>query len=278
MRLADASLIPLLLRRAVAKVRRRLAHVPATSVIRRVNDKIAFEFRPDPFIDPHDYRAYLTDSYDVVLCDFLRRTLRPGDCFIDVGANIGYISAVAASYVGPSGEIHGFEPLRECFARLVLLSRLNPQYRFVFHNVAVGCTPGARLISYEPLGGSRNASLLSERPSDKREEVRVVRLDDYLTTAIPDPARIRLIKIDVEGFEGPVLLGLERFFADPKHRPFLVVEFQPWAASKSGCALDDLAAFMEGFGYGAYDMFWQHRSVRLADLRDLSVVLFRSRS
>jgi FkbM family methyltransferase len=58
------------------------------------------------------------------------------------GANVGYISAVAASCVGKSGAVHGFEPLPECFARLQTLRGLNPDSPFFFNHVALGERPG----------------------------------------------------------------------------------------------------------------------------------------
>jgi hypothetical protein len=48
------------------------------------------------------------------------------------GANVGYISAVSASRAGHSGEVHGFEPLAECYTRMECLRDLNPGDRFIF--------------------------------------------------------------------------------------------------------------------------------------------------
>jgi hypothetical protein len=84
----------------------------------------------------------LTQSYDIILRDYLKRQLKPGDIVLDVGANVGYISAVAASCIQASGEVHGFEPLSECFARLERLRELNPGLRFTFNNVALSDAEG----------------------------------------------------------------------------------------------------------------------------------------
>src|SRR5215469_2316955 len=102
-------------RRALGRIQRRLIAVPESRVD-LINGSVRFEHRHLSFLNEDDYRAMLTASYDIILCDFLERNLTPGDTVLDVGANVGYIAAVAASRVGSVGEVHSFEPLRECFA------------------------------------------------------------------------------------------------------------------------------------------------------------------
>src|ERR1700757_5463861 len=48
---------------------------------------------------------YLFGTWEPDLAAFLRRRLRPGDTFIDVGANVGYMSALASRLVGPHGAV-----------------------------------------------------------------------------------------------------------------------------------------------------------------------------
>src|SRR5262249_20876384 len=56
---------------------------------------------------------------------FLNRFLRPGDIFIDVGANIGLYTLIAAARVGPSGRVVALEPTTTTFARLMDNVQLN---------------------------------------------------------------------------------------------------------------------------------------------------------
>ena len=137
------SLVPLLAhpgllaRKAVGRLRRRFTKLPAGPVVKLINGSIRYELERQPFLADDDVLAMLTGSYDLILCDHLRQRLSPGDIVLDVGANVGYVSAVAASYVGTTGEVHGFEPLGMCFERLRVLSALNPRYRFVFNNIVL---------------------------------------------------------------------------------------------------------------------------------------------
>jgi FkbM family methyltransferase len=263
-------------RKGVGRLKRRLISIPKGTMERNINGCVRFEYKPLSFLDDDDFRAMLTGSYDIVLCDILRIFLGPGDIAIDVGANVGYISAVAASLVGPSGEVHGFEPLKECYERLRVLQTLNPQYKFVFNNVALGQKQGSLSISYEPRGGSRNASLVEESAGSTKLQVPVVRLDDYIFRHILQPERIKFIKIDVEGFEFPVLLGAREFFAQTPCRPPIICEIKPWVLQKCGFTLEDFEHYMTSFGYKSYDSVQRNKSVGLRTLTEMEVLLFRA--
>ena len=56
---------------------------------------------------------YCHDSPDFHEMNFIRRYLRAGDTFLDIGANIGVYSLLAASRVGPSGRVVAFEPAKQ---------------------------------------------------------------------------------------------------------------------------------------------------------------------
>ena len=82
------------------------------------------------------YRAVLVDGSDIVLdlretmcfslfmegripherslCRIFKRLVRQGDIFVDVGANVGFYTAVARKWVGPSGRVIAFEPNIKC--------------------------------------------------------------------------------------------------------------------------------------------------------------------
>ena len=221
-----------LARKAIGKLRRRLVTVPARPVIRKINGSVSFEYEKLSFLDDDDLRAMLTGSYDIILCDYLKNHVKAGDIVLDVGANVGYISAVAASFTGPAGEVHGFEPLAECYARLERLRELNPEYRFTFNNIALGEAEGILPIAFNPDGDSRNATLVPGKHFPESRQVRVQRLDDYIAGNIQSPERIKLIKIDVEGFEFSVLKGLSRFLATSK--PLIVLRSETVGGGQSG--------------------------------------------
>ena len=262
-------------KKAAGLLRRRLTPLPSGSVTKTLNGAVKFEFKSERFLDENDFRAIFTESYDIVLCDFLRRHLRPGDGFVDVGANVGYISAVAASFVGSTGEVHCFEPLPECFARLEVFRQLNPDFSITLNNAAVGEDRGVLALSYDPNGDSRNATLVPGHNFPVAIQVPVVRLDEYLLQNVEKPARVKVIKIDVEGFEAAVLKGLQRFF-EAGYRPLVVCEIKPWESTKLGQSMAQLEQYMQQFSYEAWSLLLPGKRVRLAELGDLETVLFRA--
>jgi FkbM family methyltransferase len=265
----------LLLKKAVGKLRRKAARFPASPVIKLVNDTVRFEHKRLPFLTEDNQLAMMTGSYDVILQEFLRKHLRAGDTVIDGGANVGYISAVAASHVGPSGEVHGFEPLQECFARLQLLASLNPQFHFFFNNAALGEEDGVLPI-FCPEGDARNATLISGKNYTDARQVPVKRLDEYIAANVRSPENIRIIKLDVQGFEYLVLRGLERFLTGTTFRPIIACDMKPWEMRNIGYTLDDFDRYMKRFGYHAFDIVRENVSIDLCSLTDWRAVVFRT--
>lgn len=195
---------------------------------------------------------------------------------LDVGANIGYLSAVAAGCVGRSGAVHGFEPPLECYQRLETLRANNQDFGLFFTNAALGAEAGTLSIAFDPQGDMRNASLVPGKKAPQSREVPVLRLDEYIARQVAAPEKIRFIKIDVEGFEFAVLRGLENFLANPANKPLIVCEIKPWEIGKLGYTMKDFAAYLKRFGYGAFEMDNPHVRVDLATMADMDTLLFRA--
>ena len=88
--------------------------------------KIVFDFNFNfPIGDDYFYQMYF-DFYDIASVEFIKRNLMEGDTFIDVGANVGYLSAIGANLVGETGEVHVFEPIPLYFEALKRLALNNP--------------------------------------------------------------------------------------------------------------------------------------------------------
>jgi len=264
----------LFVRRTIGRLRRRTMRVPHLPVTTVINGRIRFEHQRLPFLTDENLRAMISHTYDINLCAYLQNHLSAGDIMLDAGANIGYISAVAASYVGPSGEVHGFEPLQECFARLQRLAALNPEFRLVFNNVALGNEERVLSISC-PGADARNATLVPGKNYSEVRPVPVKRLDDYIFRSIQSPERIKVIKIDVQGFEYPVLMGLEKFFSRTRFRPLIVCDVKLWELPGLGHTIGEFEQYMRSFGYAAYHLV-RDVPIDLRQIKDFQSVLFRA--
>lgn len=211
------------------------------------------------------YSDYLTiekagkiNLYEVDELDILynvKRYLKPGDVFFDVGAHFGYFSAHAAACVSEKGEVHAFEPVPFCYEYLEKLVSLNPAHNINITNTAVGDTKGNLNLSLSTVPHLSSHTLVSgfletkEINELQQLEVAVLRLDDYIEEKNLLP---KLIKIDVEGFEFQVLRGLERFFETSSCRPIVICEINPVAYELLGHSTDDIYQYMKKYGYEVF--------------------------
>jgi FkbM family methyltransferase len=143
---------------------------------------------------------------------------------LDIGANEGEFTAKILSLL-PNVRVHCFEPNPPTFARLK--TRFAHDKRVILNNVGLGSERGSlTLCDYEEGEGSGHASLLSATFEDLYRKpatttsVNIITLDEYaVTNNLPD---IDYCKIDVEGFEMEVFMGMRKTIAanTPKHIQF----------------------------------------------------------
>ena len=65
-----------------------------------------------------EFKSMYYQVYQYHITSFMRKHLCEGDVFVDVGANIGYMTAYALGLIGPSGQVHAFEPVPTYFEKL----------------------------------------------------------------------------------------------------------------------------------------------------------------
>jgi len=133
--------------------------------------------------------------------DFLRLVLRPGDTYVDCGANIGHLAIVARAIVGAGGKVTAFEA--------------NPRiYRYCVGNLALNGFSDVTTANVA-LGETRGSITISDRRSDDQNRVgegdAVVPMHP-LDELVP-AGHVTLLKIDVEGFELFVLRGGKQLLA-----------------------------------------------------------------
>ena len=130
---------------------------------------------------------------------FLLHVLRTDDLFIDVGANVGSYTILACSAIGAEG--YAFEPVPTTYNRLIENIRLNHlENRVKCLNIGVGSDNGSIVFTSDM--DTTNHVLASEEQSENPIKVDVSTLDTILENESPV-----LMKIDVEGYEMPVLEG-----------------------------------------------------------------------
>jgi FkbM family methyltransferase len=208
----------------------------------------------------------------------MRRHLYPGATFIDVGANVGYVSAMGLGMVGPRGAVHSFEPVPAYHECLLRVAQMNPDYTLIANDFALGDGEGAATIDVPgktQIGGnSMVPGFVKRERVESTLNVQVKRLDAYLRqNRLSD---IALIKIDVEGYELPVLRGASEFFERNRDRlPPIIVEIIPFVYERGNASLRELQEFMSAFGYTAYCICEEHK-MDIEAMAEPADVVFRA--
>lgn len=149
---------------------------------------------------------YCEQSPDYHEMNFMRRYLRPGDTFLDVGANIGVYSLLAASRVGAEGRVIAFEPGPQALHRLVENIQLNSLGNVEVHGCALGDQEGA--VDFLSQCDTTNRMRTCADVDKSVVSVPLRRLDDVVHVYCA------LGKMDIEGAEPLALRGAGRLLND----------------------------------------------------------------
>lgn len=156
-------------------------------------------------------------QYEEPVRQVVRDHLRQGHVVVDVGANIGVMTMLAASLVGASGRVIAVEPNPANVQLLYRSLLLNG-----FTNVEVLPLAASDRRAVFSLTGRSNTHLIGPRGLDAGGHfVQSAALDDLLGH-LP---RLDFVKLDIEGHEPAALAGMWQLIA--RHRPVVLTEFNP---------------------------------------------------
>jgi FkbM family methyltransferase len=198
---------------------------------------------------------YLFGIWEPNLTHWLCRTIRPGDTFVDVGANVGYYSALASHLVGEDGHVVAVEPAPDFAEAIRTNLELNGCRNVRLVNAAASDGP-RELDFYQPNRFNRGntTSVLAEVNPQLRPlfSAKSNALTELLTA--DELRQARLVKIDVEGAEYDVVQGL--LSALPSMHPDveLVLEINPELLAGQGHTAAELVDLLNTHGFHAYRM------------------------
>ena len=177
----------------------------------------------------------------------IRRILKDGDVFVDVGANVGYDSLLASGIVGRVGSVIAIEASPRNFEILSNNVRLNGLDNVRLVNMAVSDREGTIDLFGGPAHNKGRSTLLPSRGLSVEARVRSAPLDKILSG--DELARVRLIKMDIEGAELPVLENILSQIHKYPSTLDLIIEVSPTEdRNRWGILFDRLKAL----GYHAY--------------------------
>jgi len=219
------------------------------------------------WVDLHDrYVSHgcLNDNWEPGETTFFISRLHAGDTVLDIGANIGWFTLVAAKHIGPAGTIHAFEPRPVTYNMLAKTVAQNGLRSFVhLWEYALSDEAGELMINWgvntDNPGGSFVTKDTPRQAGHESARVRAVRLDELLPDVAPD-----VIKIDVEGAEPLVFVGAIN--ALKRRKPVILSELNPdQLARVSGKTVAQYIQQMEEYGYACYLLEGSNPTQRLKD-------------
>jgi FkbM family methyltransferase len=203
-----------------------------------------------PYADDADfvtfYLAGVPGGPEYKLVRWFIRNLKEGDVFYDAGANYGFYTALAAEFVGETGQVHAFEPLPEIHEELVRNFGATA-VRAV--DAALWDKSGEATLYRHRLSDAFNTLEAEVTDFDKTRggettTVRCLTLDEYAKANKPPT----VIKIDVEGGEKRLIAGAAATFRAAKP----VVAMEVWAGEGGERFSLPAARALLDLGYDAF--------------------------
>ena len=194
--------------------------------------------------------AFYTGDLDPKISWVCARIVKPGDTVVDIGANIGIVSLWLSKLVGPTGRVHAFEPNPELCEVLSQAIRRNQASNIRPHAVALGAR--TEQMDLRIRSGNTGSGSLVQR--DGLRDYKVFSVPVRTLDSVVAEERIesiRLIKIDVEGFEAEVFQGGLRTLQTTRPQAILFEFVERWEGR-----LSDQPVFqiLQGAGYGFFSI------------------------
>jgi FkbM family methyltransferase len=206
--------------------------------------------------------------YELDTARLIHRLLKSGSWFVDVGANLGYFTTLAAKWTAPTGRVDAFEPdpiNRQRLEQHLHENALGDRVRI--YPIAASSQAGEiELIHPQAAGTNHGMASFYKSLAGEGETfiVPTARLDQLLE-GVPD-----LIKIDVEGAELSVIEGLHKILnsASP---PKLIIEHNPTSCAAAGYRPGDIFRKLTEIQplYRIHWIGWKLKEIKSADELDL---------
>ena len=180
----------------------------------------------------------------------VKQLVQPGDCVVDAGANIGYVTLLLSRWVGESGCVYSFEPVPETFEWLSESVRKLKLANVKLQNYGLSDSAQSATMGI-PRYASGGENLYESRVVEEGRGARFARTVSVslntLDALLAGCSRsVSFIKIDVEGHELPAVKGALQVISRDKPALLIEVAGDP---DRPDSAAGELFALLMGLGY-----------------------------
>jgi len=215
-------------------------------------------------------------SHELDVEKFIADFLQPGDVALDVGAQIGMFTSIAAQLIAPGGQLYSFEPDATNHADLLRTVDRNELDNVDIVNLGLSDSEG-EVTFHRPVGawgsfmdgGQGGASVTEGYFSTTKINtfsIQVTTIDAFVASRGLD--RLDLIKIDVDGPEVTILRGASETMT--RLKPAIMVEASMWF-EEHGATVEDLFEILTAHGYEIHGTIRNgETAVRMHSAADIS--------
>ncbi|HEU5292733.1 MAG TPA: FkbM family methyltransferase [Cyclobacteriaceae bacterium] len=174
-------------------------------------------------LDPYEAveGSVLFDGYfDEGVLIAMQDSLRPGDVFWDIGANVGLHSFTIKKLI-PTIQCHAFEPFYKNFARLCTNQELNPGAQVFKYNLALSDRRGIETIHTTINNSGRTSIHALQNAASTDVAIFTTTGDELISLGVPAP---HVIKLDTEGSEFAILTGCKTLLEQPNQVRAIIYE------------------------------------------------------
>jgi FkbM family methyltransferase len=208
-----------------------------------------------------------TGAYEKTETEIFRSVLKPGMTVVDIGANVGYYTLIAASMVEPSGRVYAFEPEPANYELLTRNIAANGHQNVLASPEAVSNTSGSIKLYIDSQNfGNRSFSQANIVHNGGAVDVNTTSLD-ILWSSGKIANEIDVMKIDAQGAEGFIVEGAQKILRE--QRPKILMEFEPGMLQNNGTDPLGLIEELKSYGYGVKLIDIELNGLRPVETRDL---------
>lgn len=195
---------------------------------------------------------YYFGFWEPDLTEFIKEKLKPGDTFIDVGANIGYFSLLASKFVGKSGRVLAIEASPKIYALLTRNIANNNATNVTLLNIAASDKEETLRVYLAPNSNIGQTTTLPTEDYSYECDIpakplsKIIRRQDF--------SQVRLIKIDVEGAEWSVVSGLSPLLNSARDDLEIIVEISPERLKAQEKNVEDILDIFTKCGFYPYKL------------------------